>query len=415
MNRLYEVTDGLLLWQTIGCLIGLCVSIVLLQLVRACWSFRSLRWPGLLLSISLLVWNCGGLLNALLIVIGFDYQSVPAKAACAFGYTGLTCVTWTVLGVWALVIEGRWRRRVHKTLQTLAAALGTVITVWLWTDALNSNAPLSRTGIRIFAETNLYLFVLIAILAALSSRPARTTWVCAALTAAGLLGPVTALALIPVYPLLPQAVRVGLSVYAEQSVNYIAAAGFLLLAKLRYADILVQRALRVLSVIFIGAAISYIVSATLAKLPQTAHMHPASALALILSVTILALAMKALDRELRGVTHHSLRQPDFETELNRLAEILSSLHEEAEVISRIPITLKGLFRFSEAEVLPSNAIPENLKLRLTSREIVEDQPGSRAFGLAKLDADTLVPIFRNGSGASYVIAIARHFQWGIAH
>ncbi|MBV9268104.1 MAG: hypothetical protein JO061_18190 [Acidobacteriaceae bacterium] len=53
MNRLYEVTDTLLVWQTIGCLIGLCVSVLLALLVKASWSFKSQRRPGVALSVAL--------------------------------------------------------------------------------------------------------------------------------------------------------------------------------------------------------------------------------------------------------------------------------------------------------------------------------------------------------------------------
>ena len=49
-------------------LIVLCVSVVLVQLVKASWAIRSVRRPGILLSVALVVWNGGDLMNALLII-----------------------------------------------------------------------------------------------------------------------------------------------------------------------------------------------------------------------------------------------------------------------------------------------------------------------------------------------------------
>ena len=95
MNRLYEVTDTLLIWQTIGCLIGLCVSVLLAELVRSSWNFEFQRRPGIALSVALFVWNVGGLANGLLIIAGYSYRSIPAKVACAAGYTGLCFLTWS--------------------------------------------------------------------------------------------------------------------------------------------------------------------------------------------------------------------------------------------------------------------------------------------------------------------------------
>jgi hypothetical protein len=83
MNRLYEVTDTMLIWQTIGCLLGLCVSVLLAMAVRSSWNFELQRQPGIALSLALFVWNLGGLANSLLMIAGYGYQSIPAKMACA--------------------------------------------------------------------------------------------------------------------------------------------------------------------------------------------------------------------------------------------------------------------------------------------------------------------------------------------
>src|SRR6516164_10372201 len=149
MNFLYEVTDTLLIWQTIGCLMGLCVSVLLVRLVRASWGFESQRRPGILLSAALILWNVGGIANGLLIIGGYDYESNVAKTACAIGYTGLCFLTGSVLGVWELYIEGTARRLAQKIVKVLALAAGVAITAWLWIDAAGARAPLSRTEIRV--------------------------------------------------------------------------------------------------------------------------------------------------------------------------------------------------------------------------------------------------------------------------
>ena len=410
MNKLYEVTDTLLLWQTIGCLIGLCVSVVLVQLVQASWAIPSLRRPGILLSVALLVWNGGDLANALLITAGFDYQSVPPKVACALGYTGLTFLTWAVLSVWELSIEGRWRKRVHRLLQLLAVGFGTLITLWLWMDAVNSNAPLSRTGIRVVAEANLYFLVLIGVALALSSRPVRTTKLCAGLTGFGVVGPVVVAALIPVYGSLPQAWRVGLSVYAEQSINYVAVAAFILLARLRYTDILVERAMQVLSVILAGSLLWYGLDSLLVRLPRDAHHPAALAITVIASITILALSTTVLHRGIRKLTAWIFQQPDFDAELKRLSNSFPQIGDESEVLHRAEEAVLALLEFSSVQIVAPESVAEDLWQGVPASEILEEQPGSRAFPVQEAYADALVPIGRNGQGLAYVIAIERSAQ-----
>ena len=67
-------------------------------------------------------------------------------------------------------------------------------------------------------------------LLALWSCASKLVRLCASLTLFGTIGPVAALAQIPIYQSLPQTLRVAVSVYAEQSVNYVVVAAFLLLA-----------------------------------------------------------------------------------------------------------------------------------------------------------------------------------------
>jgi two-component system LytT family sensor kinase len=410
MNKFYEVTDTLLLWQTIGCLIGLCVSVVLVQLVNASWAIRSVRRPGILLSVALVAWNGGDLVNALLIITGFDYQSVPAKVACAFGYTGLTFLTWAVLGVWDLSIEGHRRRQAQRALRLLAVGLGAVITAWLWMDAVNSNAPLGRTAIRIVAETNLYLFVLIGMALALSSRPARTTRLCACITVFGVVGPVVAAALIPAYGLLSHPLRVGLAVYAEQSVNYVAVAAFILLARLRHTDVLLERVLQILSVILAGSFLWYVLDALLSTMPAGVHGQTALAVAVVVSITTLGLCAPALNRGIRKLTMRIFQQPDFDTELKRLSDSLSQVNDELEVLRRTEQLLLNLFELLSVQVVAPASVSESLMQRLAHRDVLEELPGSRAFKLNERDADALVPVFWNGHRLASVIAISRSPQ-----
>ena len=407
MNKLYEVTDTLLQWQTIGCLIGLCVSVVLVQLVRASWSIAPLRRPGILLSVALLVWNLGGLANALLITAGFDYLSVSAKVACAFGYTGLTFLTWAVLTVWELSIEGRWRRRAHQFLEILAVCVGVLLTVWLWMDAVNSNAPLSRTAIRVAAEASLYLLVLTGMSLALTSRPARTTWLCAGLTSFGFVGPLASAILIPIYGSLPQAWRVGLAVYSEQSINYVAVAAFILLVRLRYTDVLVERALQLLSIILTGSLWWFVLQSVLLRLPSDAHPQAALAIAVIVSIAAMALSVSTLNRGIRKLTVRIFQQPDFDAELRRFSDSFPQIGDAVELLRRAEQVLVELFGFSMVQIAAVDSFPRDLLHSLATHEILEQQPGSRAYPLREFDADALVPICRGRQDIAYAIAIVR--------
>ncbi|MBV9180784.1 MAG: histidine kinase [Acidobacteria bacterium] len=407
MNKLYEVTDTLLLWQTIGCLIGLCISIVLVQLVKASWNIQSLRRPGILLSVALMAWNGGDLVNALLITLGYGYLSVPPRVACAFGYSGLTLLTWAVLSAWELSVEGRWRKRVHTILQTLAVSFGVWLTVWLWMDTLHSNAPLSRTAIRIAVEASLYVFVLIGMALALSSRPVRTTRLCAKVTGFGVIGPVVVAALIPLFGSLPPALRIGLSVYAEQSINYVAVAAFILLARSRYTDILVERALKVLSVILSGSFLWYCIENLFARLPNETDRPAALAIAVIASITILALSVSLLNRGIRKLTQRIFEQPDFDAELGRLSNSLQQIPDEPAVLRRCEDTLLELFQFPKTQIVPAESLSPDLLRGLRESETLEQQPGSHFFHIEDLAADALVRICRNGQDVVYVIAIAR--------
>jgi two-component system LytT family sensor kinase len=396
MNSLYEVTDTLLIWQTVGCLIGLCASVLLVQLVRESWSFVPQRRPGILLSVALLVWNLGGFANAVLIIAGYNYLSMPAKMACAFGYSGLSFLTWAVLSVWELSTLGKLRKQTLAFLQMVAVGTGAIVTVWLWMDAVGEKTPLSRTGIRVLAEAILYFLVSIAVVLAMSRRPAWTTRLCAGLTAVGALGPIVAASLIPVYGRLPQVARVALSVYAEQSVNYVAVAAFLLLARLRYTDALVERMLRCVIAIVAGLLLWYSVRGFVSSLPVRAHAPAAQALTAGLLMTALMLATPHLNDAIRKLTYKIFHTPDFDAKLQELSESVQHTANEKEVFARVEAFLRELFQFTAAEVIDVDALPEEAVRSLPEEEILEFPPGSRALRLPAMEADAIVPFRQNG-------------------
>jgi two-component system LytT family sensor kinase len=406
MNSLYEVTDTLLIWQTVGCLIGLCVSVLLIQLVRAAWSSVPQRGPGILLTVALLVWNLGGFANAALIIAGYNYLSLPARMACAFGYSGLTSLTWAVLSVWGLAVVGKWRKRSLAFLQVLAAGMGVVITFWLWRDAVGGNAPLSRTGLRILAEASLYSFASIGVLLAMSRRPAWTTRLCTGLMAFGALGPIIAASLIPIYGRLPQAVRVALSVYAEQSVNYVAVAAFLLLARLRYTDVLVERVLRCVVAILAGLSLWYSVRTWISWLPQHSHLPAALALTAGVVMAGLMLVTPPLNAGIHRLTEKIFQTPDFDAKLEELSEVVRQTVDEEEIFVRGQAFVRELFEFPVVEIAEVAALPEAIERSLAGEEVLEFSPGSRALHVSEMDGDAMVPVRQNGQ-LTHAIALGR--------
>jgi two-component system LytT family sensor kinase len=406
MNSLYQVTDALLIWQTVGCLIGLCVSVLLIELVRASWGFAPQRRPGILLSVALLVWNLGGLSNALLIIVGHGYLSVPAKMVCAFGYSGLTLLTWAVLSVWKLSVVGRWRKRLLAVMEIAAVVLGVLLTVWLWLDAMGRTALLSRTGLRIAAETNLFVMTFLGILLALSRRPAWTTRLCSGLTAFGAIGPVAAACLIPVYGQLPQAARVALSVYAEQSVNYVAVAAFLLLARLRYADILVQRALRCVVGILVGLAVWYAVRGSVSVLPGNAHVPAVLALTAGVLVATSMLMTPQLNSGIRRLTEKVFQTPDFDAKLGELSESLQQTTRPEEVFARAENLLHELLECVVAQIAEATSSPIEVLGSLAHEDVVEFPPASCALRMLGMEADAVVAV-RQGGQLTYVLVLGR--------
>jgi two-component system, LytTR family, sensor kinase len=396
MNSLYEVTETLLIWQTVGCLIGLCVSVLLVQLVRASWSFVPQRRPGTVLSVALLVWNLGGFANAALIIAGYNYLSVPAKVACAFAYSGLNFLTWAVLSVWGLSIVGKWRKRSLGFLQVVAVVLGAVVTVWLWIDAVGGKAPLSRTGIRVLSEASLYFLVSVAVLLAMSRRPAWTTRLCAGLMAFGALGPIIAASLIPVYGHLPQTLRVALSVYAEQSVNYVAVAAFLLLARLRYTDALVERVFRCVVAILAGLSLWYCVRVFVSWLPENVHMPATLAVTAGVVMAALALVTPLLNHGIHRLTGKIFQTPDFDAKLQELSGSLQQTTNEEEVFACLQTFLRVLFEFAAVQVIEVGALPEKVVRSFAGEEILEFPPGSCALHLSEMDTDAIVPVRQNG-------------------
>jgi two-component system LytT family sensor kinase len=396
MNFLYEVTDTLLIWQTVGCLMGLCVSVLLVRLVHASWSFESQRRPSILLSAALILWNFGGLANGLLIIGGFDYESSVAKTACAIGYTGLCFLTGSVLGIWELHIDGRARRLAQKIFMALALAAGVVITTWLWMDAAGARAPLSRTGIRVAAEANLYVFVLAGMLLALWSCATTLVRLCAAVTLVGTLGPLAALAQIPIYHSLPQTLRVAVSVYAEQSVNYVAIAAFLLIARLRYTDTLVEEAFRVISAILAG---SVLWGAVHSIVPQGAAL----AFAVITVIAALALLAPSINSAIRRLTERIFQQPDFCAEVRALAQSIAELPSKSDVLDRAERVISRALSSARIRIVLADSLPQSLT---DLREFREYQPGSGAIPLDEVPADAVVPVVESGR-AGYAIALAR--------
>ncbi|MBV9268105.1 MAG: histidine kinase [Acidobacteriaceae bacterium] len=347
----------------------------------------------------LLVWNVGGLGNALLIIAGYDYQSVAAKTTCAAGYTGLCFLTWSVLGVWGLHSDGPARTFAHHTLRFIALISGLVLTAWLWIDAVGANAPLSRTAIRVAAEAALYALVLAGVASALfpsRGRPSQMVRICAGVTLFGTLGPLAAIAQIPVFDVLPQTLRAAISVYAEQSVNYVAVAAFLLLARLRYTDTLVEQGLRVVSAI---AAASLLWTAVHTAVPPGAAL----AVAVVTATAAVVLAAPFLNTALRRLTERIFQQPDFDAELNALTEAIRELPSKHEVFQRAEPLLQRAFPATQIRLLSFETFAHNSP---DSRMVFEREPGSGAFSIDSFAADALVPVKENGH-ATYAVALAR--------
>jgi two-component system LytT family sensor kinase len=216
--------------------------------------------------------------------------------------------------------------------------------------------------------------------------------------------------LIPAYGLLPQPIRVGLSVYAEQSVNYVAVAAFILLARLRHTDVLLERVLRILSIILVGSFLWYLLDAALPNMPEGAHKQAALAVAVVVSIAVLGLSAPALNRRIKELTMRIFQQPDFDAELKRLSDSFSLIHDEPEVLRRTELELVRLFELLSVQIVAPTSAGESQAQNLTHHDVLEELPGSRAFRLKDHDADAVVPVFWNGHGLAYLIAIERSTQ-----
>jgi two-component system LytT family sensor kinase len=274
-----------------------------------------------------------------------------------------------------------------------------ILTAWLWLDAVGANAPLSRTGIRIAVEASLYVLVLAGVLLALFAlrgKPSQMVRICAGVTLFGTLGPVAGLAQIPIFDALSQTVRAAVSVYAEQSVNYVVVAAFLLLARLRYTDTLVEQALRVVSAI-LAASLLW------AGLHSTVAPGAALAVAIVTATAAILLAAPLLNTRLRRLTERIFQQPDFVAELSALRGTIRELSSKREVFECAEPILCRSFPSTQIRILPFHLLP------LDSSDlgsVFEREPGSGAFSLDGFSADSLLPVKENGH-AAYAIAVAR--------
>jgi two-component system LytT family sensor kinase len=240
------------------------------------------------------------------------------------------------------------------------------------------------------------VFVLAGMLLALWSCASKLVRLCASLTLFGTIGPAAALAQIPIYQSLPQTLRVAVSVYAEQSVNYVAIAAVILLARLRYTDTLVEEALRVISAILAG---SLLWAAAHSAVPP----GPALAVAVIVVMTALALSAPWANAAIRRLAERIFQQPDFRAEHRGLAESIAELPSKPGVLDRAEQVLRRALQTARIRIVLADSLPPSLG---DSREIREYQPGSGAIPLDEIPADAVVPVIENGRVA-YAIAIAR--------
>lgn len=412
MDQIWQVrvTPEGLIGEILGYATGLILSILFFRLIQRTALNESGKGSRLVFSLCAVLFNISGLLHKSLLLAGVP-PSAGSLHVTNFLMFAIGAV-WPAVGLhlWASATPQRSFERFQRWISPISIGSAASLVAWLAVVLFHENS------VRLFVTVqNVVMYyaccVLIAGLFYFQNRyeTARIPSWSLALCAAGILGStlVTQLLRLPSW----SNFSVAILAFLKQQLILLAIFGALFLfARLRFTDIFLKNALRILA-IEIGLFILWTAGERLLGVTN-AQAFSGKDLGrtglFFLFTAILLFGILQTNRFLDWFIGHTLfREPDYLTSINVLRKRLLTLEDVASIFEAACVEAAGLLELERVTVLPAPPFAKQLaaidSLPAEAYEFKEEK--EKDYALPGHRIELLLPI-RTGQELSFLLAIA---------
>jgi two-component system, LytTR family, sensor kinase len=397
--------DPYLAANLIGFTTGLVISVLLLVLTLRAAKLPGTPVPNVFCAVCSLMWNLGGLVNAIQNPVMKLESPGPACTAMAIQFSGAAVWPIAMVAIWRRLAVGRWQCVGWRALQILAVVDAAVIVLGVWASVAHIPVPLEP--LKEFTSYSASL-VLVAGAAMLlrGSSASRAIWFSSLAVLCGVL--ITTLSVI--VQVLTGHARGPLGVTSQQSVLLVEIGSFFLFARFRFADLFIRYSVRILLASTWAIAFVLVMESPLfarvtnqTEFPRAVHIFATTILA-----TGLFVGFAPLDRRIgRLVNRWIFHAPDHRNAARELGDKLRSLYMESDLTAAVEEGVRNTLVLSDVRSVAPTRLPASLwPTGIHDGEVAELDRGNPLGSLLSLpDVELLVPV-RTAAGVVSILAIS---------
>jgi two-component system, LytTR family, sensor kinase len=404
----------------IGDLTGFAVGVVLTTMLVAL-TVRARHLPGtpranVAFALSALVWNLGGLAQAMGRAAGLPVDAALVSAASAVQFSAAAVWPIPLLVIWRPFAVRPWQRRAVRVLQMAAPLAAAILMVLLWARVIFHTEVVSIAGLKQLTALNGSMLAIGAVVARRSPLSSMGTRASSAVILIGIFG--STAAVLVRHVLQPGgALDVALAVASTQSPLLIVFGAFLQFARFRFADVFIRWTLRVVlasvAAVILGVAWRPDTAAVLAALgnvPRELHVLAASTI-----TAALLLLAPAFNRRLEAfVDTWIVGAPDYRRARRELDETLHRLDDHGDIVAAVRESARVTLEVEEVRWISRAAVSAPWPPGVDEGEVVElertDEFGA-ALGLPR--STLLVPVRTDGRMAALLAIVPGEARRGL--
>jgi two-component system LytT family sensor kinase len=397
--------DPYLAANLIGFTTGLVISILLLVLTLRAARLPGTPVPNLVCAVCSLMWNFGGLLNAIQNpMMRFEYLG-PACTPMAIQFTGAAVWPIAMVAIWRRLAFKRWQCVAWRALQILACVDAAVIVLGVWASVANIPVPLDTLK-QFTAYSASVVLVAGAVMLLRGHSASLAIWFSSLAVLIGVLFTTVSV----IVQVLTNSFHGTLGVTSQQSVILVELGTFFLFARFRFADLFIRYSVRILlasawAIVFVLVLESPFFAGLTnrTEFPRAVYLFATTILA-----TGLFVCFAPLDRKIgRLVNRWIFHAPDHRNAGRELGDKLRSLYLESDLTAAVETGVRNTLLLSDIRSVAITKLPASLwPAGIHDGEVAELDPGNPLGALLSLpEVELLVPV-RTAAGVISVLAVS---------
>ena len=400
--------DPYLAANLIGFTTGLVISTLLLVL-----TLRAVRLPGtpvpnIVCAVCSLIWNFGGLVNAIQNPVAAPGSLGPACTPMAIQFTGAAVWPIAMLAIWRHLAVRRWQCVGWRALQILACVDAALIVLGVW--AAVARIPVPLVTLKEFTAYSASLVLVLGAAMLLRGAPAsRALWFSSLVVLLGVLT-TTLSVIVQTNVSVTDSVKSALGVTSQQPVLLVVLGTFFLFARFRFADLFIRYSVRIL--LASASAVAFVLVMEAPFFARLTHQTEFPRAVQLFATTILATGLLVcfapLDRKIgRLVNRRIFHAPDYRNAARELGDRLRSLYIESDLTATVELAVRKTLALSDVRSVALSRLPAALwPAEIHDGEVAELDRGSPVGSLLSLpEVELLVPVRAAGRVIS-VLAVS---------